>query len=586
MTAFRTYGKLQLTPRNQWHMHGLEPHVAIRLKQVFSRIEKTRSDNFVFPNDQPTCADLAWFCSRYPMQMPAGELEMLEAGRAAFEQTLVDMERILMPEYVSPPYVGLREGQVIRQYQAQAIEVLRRRRSLLLGDDLGLGKTYTAAGFFLLTEARPAIAVVQTHLPKQWREKIEDFTNLRVHVVKSGKPYSLPDSTDVIVFKYSILRGWVDAFRAIAPQSVVFDEVQELRTGVASDKGRAAVQLREVCTYGMGMSATPIYNYGGELWNVMQAIDPDVLGMQHEFQREWCTDLGNGKWSVKDPVALGTYLREQHVFLRRTKKDVGQQVPPVNPLVEHVESDGKALADVSDLARKLAMRTTSGSFVERGQAARELDALLRHATGVGKARHVAAYVRILLEANVPIVLAGWHRDVYDIWLRELADFKPVMYTGSESPTQKSAAVEAFTKGHTNLFIISLRSGAGLDGLQHRCSTVVFGELDWAAGVHVQVIGRLDREGQTEQVTAIYLNSEDGSDPPMVSVLGLKASQSRGLVDPKVEVVPVPSDFSRVRELAKQFLDRRELAQLAAVEIPNPEPEPAPDAEPAQLALID
>lgn len=582
--AFRTYGKLQLTPGNQWLMRSIEPHVAIKLKHMFPRVEKARTDNFLFPNDQPTCADLAWFTSRYPMEMPAGEGDILRAGREAYEHTLSEMERILVADYVPPTYVGLRDGQVIRQYQGQAIEVLRRRRSLLLGDDLGLGKTYTSAGFMLLPEARPAIAVVQTHLPRQWREKITGFTNLRVHEVKAGKPYSMPDSTDVYIFKYSQLRGWVDAFRVLAPQSVTYDEVQELRTGEASDKGKAARALRELCTYGMGMSATPIYNYGGELWNVMQCIDPDVLGTQGEFHREWCEDIGNGKWKVKDPAALGTYLREQHVFLRRTKKDVGQQVPPINKLVEHVESDGKALADIADLARKLALAVTSGSFVERGQAARELDARVRHATGVGKARHVAAYVRILLEAKVPVLLAAWHRDVYDIWLAELADFKPVLYTGSESPRQKQIAEDAFKSGATDLFIMSLRSGAGVDGLQHRCSTVVFGELDWSSGVHTQVIGRLDREGQTEQVTAIYLNSEDGSDPPMVSVLGLKASQSAGIVDPGVEVVPVAADISRVRELARQFLDRRgqrELDKLAPVEISQ---EPLVN-EPAQLALI-
>lgn len=580
---FRTYGKLHLTPKNQWLMYDIEPHVAIRLKQVFPRISKTQTTNFVFPNDQPTCADLHWFTSRFPMEMPAGELEMLETGRAAFEETLAEMGRILSPDYKPPAYVGLREGEVIRPYQSQAIEILRRRLSLLLGDDLGLGKTYTAAGFMLNPEARPAIAVVQTHLPKQWREKIESFTTLRVHEVKKGRPYALPDSADVLLFKYSQLRGWVDAFRTIAPQSVTYDEVQELRTGRASEKGAAAIELRNVCTYGLGMSATPIYNYGGELWNVMQAIDANVLGSSEEFHREWCSAIGNGKWKVNDPEALGTYLREQNVFLRRTKKDVGQQVPPINKLVEAVESDPKALANVADVARKLAIKTTSGAFLERGQAARELDALVRHATGVGKAKHVAAYVRILLEAQVPVLLAGWHRDVYEIWLRELADFNPVMYTGSESPKQKAVAEEAFKSGATNLFIMSLRSGAGVDGLQTRCSTVVFGELDWADGVHKQVVGRLDREGQSEQVTAVYLNSEDGSDPPMVAVLGLKASQAAGLVDPGVEVVPISADYSRVRELAKQFLDRRELKalDLAPVEIPV---EPAVN-EPAQPQLF-
>jgi CO dehydrogenase/acetyl-CoA synthase gamma subunit (corrinoid Fe-S protein) len=125
-------------------------------------------------------------------------------------------------------------------------------------------------------------------------------------------------------------------------------------------------------------------------------------------------------------------------------------------------------------------------------ASRDLDMLVRKATGVSKARGVAAYVKILLENNIPVILAGWHRDVYDIWLNELAEYKPVMYTGTESPAEKEKSKMAFVNGETNLFIISLRSGIGLDGLQQRCSTVVIGELDHSPKVHDQLIGRADR----------------------------------------------------------------------------------------------
>ncbi|MCA0214738.1 MAG: DEAD/DEAH box helicase [Proteobacteria bacterium] len=590
--AFRTYGRLRLGSTH-WLMEGVEPHVAIKLKQLFPRIPKHQTGSFAFPADQPTAADLDWFCSRYPMEMPEGQAQILRAGREAYEQTLAEMERILSPGYVPPAYTGLRDGQVLRPYQAQAIEVLRRRRGLLLGDDIGLGKTYTAGGFALLVEARPAVIVVQTHLPEQWREKLEAFTTLRMHEVKSRKAYSLPDSADVLIFKYTQLIGWVDVFQRAGFKSVTYDEVQELRTGTASDKGNAARVLSDNVEYRLGLSATPIYNYGGEIWNIMQCIDPDVLGKSEEFHREWCSALGNGKWGVTDPEALGTYLREQHVFLRRTKRDVGQQMPAVNPLVERVESDPEAMANIEVLARKLALATTQGSFVERGQAARELDMRVRHATGVGKARHVASFVRVLLEGGERILMAGWHREVYDIWLKELAEFNPVLYTGSESPKQKVAAKAAFMDGTSKIMLMSLRSGAGLDDLQRVCSTAVFGELDWSPKVHEQFIGRLDREGQTEQVTAIYLNSDDGSDPPMVALLGLKASQSSGIVDPGREFEAVTADYSRVKALAKQFLDRKQhkllddpamtcisLDEGALNETPQ-----SPDAAPAQLALI-
>jgi hypothetical protein len=165
-------------------------------------------------------------------------------------------------------------------------------------------------------------------------------------------------------------------------------------------------------------------------------------------------------------------------------------------------------------------------------------------------------VRVLLEAGVPVLLAGWHREVYDIWLEDLAEFRPAMYTGSETAAQKNKTKQSFINGDTDLLILSLRSGAGLDGLQRRGSTVVFGELDWSPQVHKQVIGRLRRPGQTRQVDAIYLHSNFGSDPLMIEVLGVKASQARNIVDPLAGAEMVFSDHSRIQALAQMYLNKR------------------------------
>lgn len=70
-------------------------------------------------------------------------------------------------------------------------------------------------------------------------------------------------------------------------------------------------------------------------------------------------------------------------------------------------------------------------------------------------------------------------------------------------------------------------GNGIDGLQHACRTVVFGELEWPPGVIDQNIGRVQRDGQTDPVTAYILVSESGSDPVMTEVLGVKREQLEG-----------------------------------------------------------
>lgn len=550
------YGTLALRG-GTWHMEAVPPHVAIRLKQLFPRVPKWQTGSFQFPDDRAHCADLAWFTLRYPMSMTLDDQLSLDGGRQHFEQDQAEMEAILRPDYRPRSRGGLREDQQIRHYQAQAIDLTLARKSLLLGDDVGLGKTYSTAGFLLDSATRPAAVVMETHLQKQWEEKVTTFTTLTVHKIKGTKPYDLPPA-DVYLFKYSQLLGWIDTFEDGFFKTVVYDEVQQLRTGSSSGKGQAAKKLSDAAEYRLGLSATPIYNYGAEIWNIMQVLDEGVLGSWNEFQREWLTD----ERQVADPEALGSYLREQNVMLRRTKRDVGQQMPPVNTIVEHIDPDEATLKSVEDLAGQLALKTTTGTFMERGRAGRELDLLVRHATGVSKATNVARYARILLESAVPIMLIGWHRDVYDIWLRELEAFAPAMYTGSESDNQKAESKRRFLAGETNVFIMSLRSGAGLDGLQNRCSTVILGELDWSPKVHEQIIGRLNREGQEEKITAIYLNTDEGSDPPMVSVLGVKASQSAGIVDPGRQLEARHSDKSRIQALAEQFLSKKKQHQAA------------------------
>jgi SNF2 family DNA or RNA helicase len=117
--------------------------------------------------------------------------------------------------------------------------------------------------------------------------------------------------------------------------------------------------------------------------------------------------------------------------------------------------------------------------------------------------------------------------------------------------------EAFVNGDAGLLIMSLRSAVGLDGLQDASKIVVFGELDWSPGVHEQVKGRLNRDGQKEQVTSIFLTTNNGTDPLMVDILGLKASQASGIMNPTGnEILQLTSDEDRIKLLAREILGRK------------------------------
>ncbi len=237
----RTFGSVSLSDDGtQWIIARAEPHVSIRLKHLFPSIPKAAVPPYRLPHSLVTDTDLDWFMQRYPLDISEADRTELAVGHRSFLQRQAEMERILMPDFAPSLDVTLREGQQLRLYQWQAIEVLRRRGRLLLGDEGGLGKTYTAAGF-LVTEpsALPAAVVCDAHMQRQWREKIEAFTHLRVHLIKKGTPYDLPPA-DVYVFRISQVAGWSDVFATGFFKSVTYDEPQSLRTGAGTAKGPRA----------------------------------------------------------------------------------------------------------------------------------------------------------------------------------------------------------------------------------------------------------------------------------------------------------------------------------------------------------
>lgn len=105
------------------------------------------------------------------MQMSKRDARALRGGRLGFENARAELGRIFSPDYSPPTFAGLKPGKEIRPYQAQAVQTVLRRKGLLLGDGVGLGKTVSAIGMMLEPQTLPAAVVVQTALQSQWAEK-------------------------------------------------------------------------------------------------------------------------------------------------------------------------------------------------------------------------------------------------------------------------------------------------------------------------------------------------------------------------------------------------------------------------------
>lgn len=554
--AIKTYGSVSV---DDCHIViQCEPYVTIRLKRLFGKLSSHSFGRHMLTATPENGRDVDWFLERYPMDIsPASRenLDELVQKHRATEQFITDFYKnefipTLPQELALPP----------RDYQKAAAAFLWKIKGYLLADDTGVGKTVSFITALTNPELLPAVVVTLAGtMPKQWEDEIKKFApHLTTHIAKKGTPYKF-EIPDVFIINYHKLNGWAETLAKFV-RSIAFDEVQELRRR-HSDKYYAAKHIAVAAQFRIGLSATPIFNYGGEFFNVVDVLCPGKLGEAVEFYREWC-DYGakEGKEKLKDPKAFGAYLRDNGIMLRRTRKDVGRELPPLQKFHITINADNAALNKVSDRCAELAKLILRGADVNRGdsmRAAEEMSNILRQATGIAKAPYVADFVKILIENGEKVVLYGWHRAVYDIWNDALKEFKPVMMTGSESPAAKQKSKEAFTKGDSKVLIMSLRAGAGIDGLQYcGCKTVVIGELDWASGVLSQCIDRIDRDGQPDPVVAYFLIAEAGADPVMVDVLGIKKSQLEGVRNHETPLFEkLQKDPNHMKKLATAYLDQ-------------------------------
>lgn len=584
----RTYGSLILADR-EWAM-DVDPHVAMKMKRWFVRAVQTKQGEIRLNDTPDTAVDLLWMLERFPLVVSTETLQYLGTRAQQARDTEAQVVSILGGDVDQARLAFLDPARPPRHYQTIAAELAAATGRLLLTDELGLGKSMSGLLLLAAEGALPAVVVTLTPLPRQWLAELAvTFPTLTGHIITSGTPYNVTKrcrghTPDVLITNYHKLSGWAD-YLANECRTVIFDEMQELRHD-GTQKYSAAQRIAHKARYRMGLTATPVYNYGGEIWTIMHVLDPEVLGDRGEFAREWCTGQVwlDGKTRIQHPESLVAHMRDTGAMLHRTRVDVGRELPAVIPVVHEIDIEPHTLHALTEEATHFAqlLLTDGVDRQSKWQAAMDLDWRVRMATGVAKAPSVAAFVHMLLEAEEPVVLFGWHRDVYDIWLDKLAKFRPVLYTGTESANQKHNAMQSFLDGDTDLLIMSLRAGAGLDGLQARCKTAVFGELDWSPGVHAQCVGRLHRDGQADPVLAYYLVGDSGSDPVVAEVLQLKRAQSDPINTPDAaHLVATEVDTGdRMKRLARDFLTRRGIDPDTLPRVNQSDPEVMPPSPPS------
>lgn len=547
------YGTLSYNRRSKcWVVKG-DPSVTEMCKRLFPGSAGSKRGEARFTAHRRMVGELCWLMLRFPLDIRPADREMWEQAVNDARCAAVRREKAaLMPGKMEPPE-GSFTGKLMN-FQQEGLAFLMQHDRCLLADEMGLGKTVQALAWLAAAKSFPVMVIPPAHLCRNWQEEAGRFLRVngappRIHVIRGLKPYDLPEA-DIYIMHYLLLRGWKETLPALPLRAVIFDEIQELRhTG--TEKYSAASLLSESCEQVIGLSGTPIYNKGGEIWNVINILDYHFLGDWESFTREWCYGYGNNV--VIKPDLLGEHLRREGLMLRRTKAEVLPELPEKRRLVQQIDADDMVYRRLMQpVLEKLRLLRADGDMPPSARALLmdQISLEERQATGIAKAPFVCQFVRALLENGERVLLFAHHHAVMDIYRQELHAFSPAFITGRESGAQKEEAAARFMQGRTNLCCVSLRAASGLN-LQ-RASCVVFGELDWSPAVHSQAEDRAHRIGQRDSLLCYYLVSPQGSDADIQEALGLKVSQFLGLMG---ERAPTPDLMQSDADYARRYVEK-------------------------------
>ena len=416
----------------------------------------------------------------------------------------------------------------LRPYQEEGFEWAMRLASAGLGaclaDDMGLGKTLQALAVLLARAANgPALVVVPTSLIGNWRSEALRFApSLRVHAYAeqgsaSDRVHVIEEmgKHDVLLVSYPMLQIDGDAFAPKLWATLVLDEAQAIKNAAAK-RSQAVFALQ--ATFRLAMSGTPIENRLGELWSVMRACNPGLLGTLARFNERFANLIER----QNDRAAQRTLKRLIAPFiLRRTKAQVLADLPPRTELVLQVQGDDAEKAHYEALRRE-ALVAAEKSLSGDGAGQAHLNVL----AGLTRLRRAAcdprlvtptlkrpgAKVTAFAELATELVANGHKALVFSQFvdflalLREPLDEAGIAYQyldGATPSAERTKRVEAFQNGEGDLFLISLKAGGF--GLNLTVADyVVIADPWWNPAAEDQASGRAHRIGQLRPVTVYRL----------------------------------------------------------------------------------
>jgi len=455
-------------------------------------------------------------------------------------------------------------------FQREDVERLTDLRSVLIGNEMGTGKTYEAVALDEIrreevsttweTSLRTLVVAPLSVLPV-WEEHYNELVPYLRTVVIDPKNRGVflsslkNDSHDVYIVHWDVLRIIKDELREVFWFHIIADEVHRA-------KNRKAQQTRALkllkTKFRSGLSGTPATNKPYDLWSVLDWLYPKPFGMAFwKFYERYCD------YAITYPQGYRQFRGVRNTdelkakmapfYARRMKKDVLKDLPDkyyttiwveLTPKqrraydemqeemvawLETQEEDKPLVAPVV-IAQLIRLQQFSVAYADITYDSQSQDRIVRLTEPSSK---LDALMDLIQDnEGEPIVVFSQFKQLINLATSRLERSKIefVTITGDVGPDDRRRAVEDFQNGNASVFLGTI--GAGGEGITLTASsTVVFLDRDWSPARNAQAEDRLHRIGQENAVQVIDIASRKTIDVRKRGQLEMKRKWLAQILNP-------------------------------------------------------
>ena len=449
----------------------------------------------------------------------------------------------------SPDFVG-----ELRHYQRRGLAWMQFLSRLGLGgclaDDMGLGKTATTLAH-LVERPGPHLVVCPLSVVRNWRTESQRFTpklDVTVHhgaqrnerlgtIAKALAAASSDEHTDpdemffvdpdlqIVITTYGLIPRDLEHLGAIEWSTIVLDEAQMVK----NPNTKAAKAVRKLqANQKIALTGTPVENRLSELWAILDAVNPGILGGLERFRKDFASPIERATDTTAAADAAARLRRITGPFiLRRTKADK-RLLPDLPDKIEQI-AYAKLTKEQATLYQQVVDQLLVDAEQAKGMRRRGLvlAALMRlkqicnhpaHALKdgsrlpgrSGKLTRFDELVTDLLDQGERALVFTQFREMGDLLTRHIAEqfeFQAPFLHGGVSRGKRDDMVDQFQDGSgPSLLLVSLKAGG--TGLNlTAASQVIHYDRWWNPAVEDQATDRAWRLGQTRTVNVHKLVCE-------------------------------------------------------------------------------